>query len=457
MKATTTAASVLAAVSLALSSVALDPAAANAAGGPQVVTDTYGRQNVECGYPIDIAGTFTSSALTRIRSPKDPTTFFDHELFSFREVWTNTATGAWFVIRGQWLSADLAAKHIEGNVYEYISMQAGQPFVIEDSTGRVIARERGVIRFRVQWDTGGDTDPAREFVNFLGLELKGPHPGFDADTCRYAGDVFKMSTSSQRYSLHPAGSTASPLGYAAYLPPSYGGSPSPLLVFLHGSGESGDGSADALTVMDNQAIPRYIANDGWPDSRPFVVLAPQHQETLQAADYGHCDTVDFPGSCLTATQHDLGNPDDNSFCITPTQVHDFIAYAVANYNVDPSRVYLTGLSCGGYGTWEYLGTYGDAQVAAAVPIAGEGRPAWESAGCALASVPVWAFHGALDDLLNPQGSIVPITGLRNQCGVADQDAGLTVYPDRGHDAWNVTYALGAPVDIYSWLLDHTSR
>jgi poly(3-hydroxybutyrate) depolymerase len=444
-------------VALGVSALMASGATANAAGGPQVVTDSYSSQFVECGYPINIAGTFTSSALTRIRSPQNPSTFFDHELYSFRQVWTNTATGAWFVIRGSSLLADVTAKKIDGNVYEYTSIRAGQPFVVEDSTGRVVARERGLIRFRVLWDTGGDTDPAREFVDFLGLDLMGPHPGFDTDTCTYAKDLIGISTSSQRYSLHPAGSTASPLGYTAYLPPSYGRSPSPLLVFLHGSGENGDGSAAALTLIDNQAIPRYIANDGWPDSRPFVVLAPQHDENSHSIEYGHCETVAFPGSCFMATQHALGNPDSDSFCITPTQVHDFIAYAVANYNVDPARVYLTGLSCGGFGTWEYLGAYGNAQVAAAVPISGEGRPAWETAGCAMASVPVWAFYGQLDDLVDPQGSIVPVTGLRNQCGVADHDAAFTGYPDRGHDAWNVTYALGAPVDTYGWLLEHTSN
>jgi predicted peptidase len=201
-------------------------------------------------------------------------------------------------------------------------------------------------------------------------------------------------------------------------------------------------------------VPRYLANDGWPDSRPFVVLAPQHDIVINDADYP-CD-VPFGGTCVMTIQHNLGNPTPGSFCWTPTEIHDFLTYALATYDIDPTRVYLTGLSCGGYGTWEYLGTYGDAQVAAAVPIAGEGRPAWESAGCAMASVPVWAFHGALDDLVNPQGSTVPITGLRNQCGVPDADAGLTVYPDHGHDAWNTTYALGAPVDIYNWMLDHQS-
>ena len=449
MRAMRTLGAVVGAVALGLSTVVASAATATAAG-PEVVTEPYEYQSFECGYPIDVAGEVTSATVNRTRSPKEPDLFYFHGRFSFREVWTNPDTGAWFVVRGTWLAADVTAKLVEDNIYEYTFIEAGQPLVVEDSTGRVIARERGVIRYRVQWDTDGN------FVDFVGVDVRGPHSSLD--TCRYAADLIGMnnSTSSQRYTLRPAGTTESPLGYVEYVPPSYGQAPSPLLVFLHGSGESGDGSADALALQADQAIPRYIANDGWPDSRPFVVLAPQHEETSQAADYGHCDNVDFPGSCLTATQHDLGNPDDNSFCITPTQVHDFIAYAVANYNVDPARVYLTGLSCGGYGTWEYVGTYGDAQVAAAVPIAGEGRPAWESAGCAMASVPVWAFHGALDDLVNPQGSIVPVTGLRSQCGVADQDAGLTVYPDRDHDSWNITYAQGSPVDIYTWLLDHTS-
>ena len=109
----------------------------------------------------------------------------------------------------------------------------------------------------------------------------------------------------------------------------------------------------------------------------------------------------FPGSCFLTTQHDLGNPAGGSPCFTPREVYDFIDYALDAYDVDPARVYLTGLSCGGYGTWEYLGEYGAAQVTAAVPIAGEGRPAWQTAGCDLADVPLWAFHGARDDIVDP--------------------------------------------------------
>ena len=181
-------------------------------------------------------------------------------------------------MRGSSVNLDIKATQVEDNVFEYTTIKAGMSFVVEDSSGRVVARDRGEIRFRLLFDTRGDADPEREFVDFLGLSIGGPHPTFDVDTCRYAGDLIGSgSTSSQRYALHPTGSTASPLGYAAYLPPSYGTTPSPLVVFLHGAGESGDGSADGLSVMASQAIPRYIVNDGWPDDRPFVVLAPPAQ------------------------------------------------------------------------------------------------------------------------------------------------------------------------------------
>ena len=448
MQAMRTLGAVVGSVLLGLTTVVVSAPTATATR-PEVVSESYAYQSFECGYPIEVAGEFTSAVVIRPRSPKEPDVQYYRERFSFREVWTNPDTGAWFVRRGKYLDADVTAKLVKDNIYEYTINVAGQPFVVEDSTGRVIARERGVIRYHVQFDTDGN------FVDFLGVDVHGPHTSLD--TCRYAADLIGMdnSTSSQRYTLHPAGTTSSSLGYAEYVPPSYGDHPSPLLVFLHGSGESGDGSADALSLQAEQAIPRHIANDGWPDERPFVVLAPQHEDTADGSDYEHCDDVAFPGSCFNMTWHDLGHPSEAG-CFTPDEVRDFITYAVGAYDVDPSRVYLTGLSCGGHAVWEYIEEYGNTQVAAAVPIAGEGRPAWEAVGCGLASVPIWAFHGANDDLVDPQGSIVPITGLRNQCGIADQEAGLTVYPDRDHDSWNITYAQGSAVDIYTWLLDHTS-
>ncbi len=139
-------------------------------------TDSYAEQSFECGYPIDIAGEFTYSVATGTHSPREPDAFFWHERYSFREVWTNPDTGAWFVIRGTSVGVDLTATPVEDNVYEYTQVEAGQPFVVEDSTGRVVARDRGVLRFRVLLDTGGDDDPADEFVDFLGRRDRRPAP-----------------------------------------------------------------------------------------------------------------------------------------------------------------------------------------------------------------------------------------------------------------------------------------
>jgi predicted peptidase len=125
---------------------------------------------------------------------------------------------------------------------------------------------------------------------------------------------------------------------------------------------------------------------------------------------------------------------------------------VATYNVDPKRVYVTGLSCGGFGAWEYLAKYGDEQVAAAIPIAGEGRPAWTDAGCALGSVPIWAFHGEVDDVVDPRGSIEPMTNLAACPGLPANEARLTVYPDFDHRGWDEAYSGALGDDIYTWML-----
>ena len=153
-------------------------------------------------------------------------------------------------------------------------------------------------------------------------------------------------------------------------------------------------------------------------------------------------------------QHERGHPEPGSLCFTPTEIATFLSYAIATYDVDPKRVYLTGLSCGAFGAWEYLSTCGDDHVAAVVPIAGEGRPAAASAGCARGAVPIWAFHGLVDDLVNPAGSNEPVAQLQSCPSPPANDARLSTYPDADHDSWTRTYAIGADDDIYTWMLGH---
>ena len=238
--------------------------------------------------------------------------------------------------------------------------------------------------------------------------------------------------SSERLTQRPVGTTDAPLGYYEYLPADYDddGS-SPLLVFLHGFDDSG---ADELENLLVTGIPQLIANDEWPSERPFVVLAPQHLYPQEVAHYAPCDGVVHGGSCAMRIQHEQGHPENGSICHTPAEVHDFLSYAITSYDVDPDRVYLTGLSCGATGAWEYVAEYGGTQIAAMVPIAGEGRPAWDAAMCSLGEVAIWAFHGDVDDVVAPAGSIDTITNL-TACPPPQSDAELTVYPGVDHDSW----------------------
>ena len=259
--------------------------------------------------------------------------------------------------------------------------------------------------------------------------------------------------SSERLTPHPVGEGESNLGYYEYLPPGYGdGEPRPLLIALHGADGSGDGRLAELDNLFETGIPDLIRSDAWPPDRPFVVLVPQHEMPASAERYASCEGVPLFGSCLMELQHRAGHPVDESVCMTPTELHAFLTYAIATYDVDPQRVYLTGLSCGAFAAYEYAATYGAEQIAAMVPIAGEARPAWEAAGCTLGEVAIWAFHGDRDDALDVQGTIEPMNDLMDCPGLPEAGVELTVYSGVDHDSWTRTYDLNAGHDIYAWLL-----
>jgi predicted peptidase len=257
---------------------------------------------------------------------------------------------------------------------------------------------------------------------------------------------------SQRFTPHPLGESGAPSGYYEYLPPGYGdGTPRPLLVFLHGFGENGDGSAELFKISGG-GIPALISSDQWPLDRPFIVLAPQHRLAPDDPAYAPCDQATYPGSCVMKIQHEEGHPASGTPCATPMEVEKFLAYAVTTYDVDPNRVYLTGLSCGAYAAYEYVAEYGAGRVAAVVGIAGDARPAWATAKCKLGAVPIWAFHGDFDNTVAPAGSTEPMAKLAKCPIPPGHQVKITTYADAGHDSWTRTYDLSAGHDIYAWLL-----
>ena len=409
------------------------------------------RMDDSCGYPTTVDS--TSSRTTSFKAGKGRTAsvFFQTEKYSYREVHTDPATGRWFVMRGTGRFQDTKAKPLGGNLFEMTRKDSGQRLIVEDANGRTVYRAVGDITFTFVIDTHGDDDPAWDFVEFRGVRDPGP-PVEEVSPCKIAGWFFGTG-SADRLTAHPVGTTSSPLGYYEYLPPGYGtGAKKPLLLFFHGAGASGDGSPEQLPFVINDAgIPLYISTNGWPADRPFVVLAPQHN-IVDLPQYPYDCQDPFAGSCVMQHQHDYGNPVPGSPCTTPNEVKAFLDYALAHYDVDPTRVYLTGLSCGGYGVWEAIPLLGPGRVAAAVPIAGEGRASLGSAGCALASVPIWAFHGDADDIVNPKGSIDTVASLRTCPAPPAKDLRLTVYPGVDHDSWDHAYSGSQGQDIYSWML-----
>lgn len=263
--------------------------------------------------------------------------------------------------------------------------------------------------------------------------------------------------SRRRLTAYPVGEDGAPLGYYEYLPPGYGdGQPRPLLLALHGFGGNGDGTRVQLENIFETGIPLLIRSDEWPAERPFVVLMPQHLFSPGPDDEDWCAGVEtYVGSCASFAQSEHGHPGNGlSPCTTPNEVDEFLSYALDNYDIDVDHVYLTGLSCGGYAVYEYLAQYGAATVAAAVPIAGDARPSWETAGCGLGAVPLWAFEGDADDVTQPEGTIEPISALAECTDPPPAEVKLTVYPGVDHDSWDATYDLSAGNDIYTWLLQH---
>jgi len=203
--------------------------------------------------------------------------------------------------------------------------------------------------------------------------------------------------------------------YLSYVPKDYNekdGKRWPLMLFLHGAGERG-------TNVQRVAIhgPPKLAKQG--KEFPFIIIAPQCPE----GDRWHDDAL-----------------------------LELLAHAMREYAVDTNRVYLTGLSMGGFGTWK-LGVAHPEMFAAIVPICGGGETidvllAGRERGAALKSLPVWAFHGAKDPVVSLEESERMVNALKKLGG---KEVKLTVYPEAQHDSWTETY--NNP-ELYEWLLKH---
>lgn len=143
----------------------------------------------DCGFPVQVTGSGTGLYIVREGKNKDAGAFPVLNRFSYSETWTNPATGQWFVVRGDGVFNEVEATHVEGSIFEFRFVQAGQPFVIEDSDGNVVERNTGALHVTYLFDTQGDDEPGGEWVADVDVWVAGPHPGIDKVPCDYAAEL----------------------------------------------------------------------------------------------------------------------------------------------------------------------------------------------------------------------------------------------------------------------------
>lgn len=192
----------------------------------------------------------------------------------------------------------------------------------------------------------------------------------------------------------------------------------PLVIFLHGSGERGDDNeSQLLWGVKNFASPRVMKMH-----RP-IVIAPQCPKNMSWANF----------SSQNNSADDLPNK--------PMQLLiELINQAKQNLPIDTSRIYITGLSMGGFGTFDAITRYPDL-FAAAVPVCGGGDI---SKAPQIAHIPIWIFHGALDGAVNSELSRNMLVALTE----AGANPGYTQYPETGHFSWIAAYSDEMMID---WL------
>lgn len=199
------------------------------------------------------------------------------------------------------------------------------------------------------------------------------------------------------------------LQYLLYLPEDYEKAEKeyPLVLFLHGAGERGN----EIELVKRNGPPKLIEEG---KNFPFILVSPQCPEQTR---------WNYQTQTLIALLDEIES----------------------KYRVDKNRIYVTGLSMGGQGTWSLALTQPN-RFAAIAPICGW-TDTWEV--CKIKHLPVWVFHGAKDNVVPVTESQQMFDALK-QCGA--ENIKLTIYPEANHDAWTETY--NNP-ELYNWLLSHS--
>lgn len=239
----------------------------------------------------------------------------------------------------------------------------------------------------------------------------------------------------------------------------------PVVLFLHGNGERGDGKEDLGFVLKHGPI-----YEAWIQKRdlPFVVVAPQlplfgqgEVSYIRNRSWGDipqrlADAVPARPQGKSGGEAMQGQLSEESpyppegmkegWSLLEDELMGMVDHVIANFRGDPDRVYLTGLSYGGYGTW-HLGAKFPHRFAAMAPVVGHGHVE-HAAPLTEAGLPVWQFAGGKDPVVPVRHFYDALNKLEK---LGHPEVRFTIEADQGHGAWVRVYA---SEDLYHWFLQH---
>ncbi len=221
------------------------------------------------------------------------------------------------------------------------------------------------------------------------------------------------------------------LNYLLHLPPGYdsGDEAYPLLFFLHGIVQKGDGSAASLERVAQHGPFRAMREGRWDQGLPIIVVGPQ-STGIQPWWRGE-------------------------------EVRALLAHLIETYRIDPSRRYLSGISMGGRGVWWLAKNFSN-EFAAVVPVSGWAGEVSRSCDV-FRGMAIWAFHGEQDPVIGVSAGKKPVEVLQSCAPGLFPRPHITLFDDAGHGKWRRIYesehydsnegADGAPYsNIYRWML-----
>ena len=195
----------------------------------------------------------------------------------------------------------------------------------------------------------------------------------------------------------------------------------PLVIFLHGAGERGNDNS-----MQLKHCIKYFLDDTVTSQYPFLLMVPQCTNERR-----------WVNTDWSLPEHTM----DSLPTAELRNVMSVLDSLTACGAVDSTRVYICGISMGGFGTWDALQRWPE-KFAAAIPICGGGDPAYADR---MKDIPIYIFHGFLDRVVMPSRSIQMYDALRE---VGNETAILVTYPELGHECWDEAFSTAG---LFGWL------